>query len=149
MSKILVYTFRTFPYIKELKNEFQEVIVLGKLKDDIDMLCTKIIELRPKFVLGIAKSNRKKSYFEPLTINKFNKSNQVIKHTNKDFFLYVPNLNETNFLITKNPTTSFCNYSMYKVQNFLDENNLEIHFSFTHINQEDINSLKQLFSDAS
>lgn len=37
-SNILVYTFRTSPYLLELKNIFQNVVVFGKLKEDINAL---------------------------------------------------------------------------------------------------------------
>ncbi|HIG94684.1 MAG: hypothetical protein QT05_C0024G0014 [archaeon GW2011_AR13] len=145
MVEILVYTFENFPQINELKNNFGDVFIFKKLREDIDSFCKKIIEVKPKLILGVAKS-KKYSYFEPLTINRFNKSKKVINSLNEEFILDIPNLNNTNFLIRKRPTTSFCNYSMYKIKNFLEENGLEIPFSFVHIKQQDIKLLPNLLN---
>jgi hypothetical protein len=145
MVDILVYTFENFPYINELKGRFDNIFIFKKLKEDIDSFCKKIIEVKPQLILGVAKS-KKYSYFEPLAINVFNRSKKVINHKNEEFFLYVPNLKQTNFLIRKKPITSFCNYSAYKIKNFLDENNLEIPFSFVHVNNKDLKYLPELLS---
>src|SRR3989339_830645 len=111
----------------------------------IDSFCKKILEVKPKLILGVAKS-KKYSYFEPETINRFNKSKKVISSLNEEFILDIPNLDNTNCLIRKRPTTSFCNYSMYKIKNFLEENNLEIPFSFVHIKQQDMKLLSNLLN---
>ena len=141
MNKLLVYTFRTFPDICELKKQFDNVFVLGTLKKDINLLCQKIIQNKPSFILGVAKSTSKDSYFEPLTINQFNKDKKVINHLNQAYDLYVPNLQNTGFTLSKKPTTTFCNYAMYKIECFLRKENMRIDHSFVHLSQDKIKEL--------
>lgn len=147
MKDILIYTFRTFPYIEKLKSKFDDIIVLDKLKRDIDFLCTKIVEVNYKSILGIAKSTKNNSCFEPLTINQFHKGKKVVNGGIENFMLYVPNLDGTNFQISRVPTDSFCNYSMYKIKHFIDKNILKTRFSFAHIIKPDIKFLKKVFTD--
>lgn len=69
--KILIYTYRTFPLIKDLQKLSYTVIVLGKLKKDITILEDIIKRERPTHIIGIAKGN-KQSLFETQTVNSFN-----------------------------------------------------------------------------
>ncbi len=143
MDDILVYTFRTFPEIENLKRLFGKISVLGKIKEDIRDFCDLILKTRPKFVLGIAKSINGRSCFEPYAVNRFNKSKKIAEGA-EQLSLFVPDLRETEFCVSKNLSTSFCNYSMYKIQDFMNSNNLKTHFSFAHINPKDIESLSKI-----
>ena len=137
--KTLIYTFRTFLHIEELKQIFPEVIVFGRLKEDLDNFCKQIMKEKPDMILGIALSND--SVFEPKAINHFNGNLKIIKDGKEELSLFVPNLQNQDFKVSAKPTDSFCNYSMYKIKHFLEENNLDIPFAFTHIKKEDIKKL--------
>jgi hypothetical protein len=132
--KVLVYTFRTFPHIQELKEIFPEVFVLGKLKEDLLIFLSKVKKLEPDLILGIA-HNEKKSQFEPIAVNRFN-NKQVIREGKEQFELFVPN--SRNFNISQKPSTSFCNYSMYWIKYHLNQEKIIIPFSFIHINKKEI-----------
>lgn len=70
-SKILLYTFRTFP--KDLLEEITpkyDVFVISKIKDDLEKLKQLIETNNPANVIGFALS--KDSRQEQLAINRFN-----------------------------------------------------------------------------
>lgn len=139
--KTLVYTFRTFPYLEELKQVFPEVIVFGKLKESLQEFYELIIERNPDLVLGVALSNSGNSYFEPKSINKFNTNAKIIRNGQNELLLFVPNLKKSNFKISPKTSDSFCNYTMYKIKNFLEEKDLNIPFAFSHLKKEQIKEL--------
>lgn len=141
--KTLVYTFRTFPYPHELNSYFPDFFVLGKLKADLQNFCNSIKTSNPDFILGIANSNLG-SYFEPLAINQFNKSSKIRKNGLPELKLFIPELTLTNFKISLNPSSSFCNYSMYTIQHFLEDNNLKIPFAFVHLSKEHMSTLTEM-----
>ncbi len=141
----LVYTFRTFPYQEELKREFGNVFVLGKLKEDLEQFLALILKEKPTLIVGVALADSNYSHFEPITVNRFNKNTKIIKEGEKELLLFVPNLQETTFRISPKQTTSFCNYSVHKISSFLETERLTIPFAFTHIKKEDIKNLKKIF----
>ena len=93
-------------------------------------------------------SNSEHSYFESRTVNRFNRNAKVIKEEKAEFSLFVPPVKENNFRISMKSTSSFCNYSMYKIKSFLETKKLTIQFTFTfiHIKKEDIKSLKKILT---
>lgn len=147
VPKILIYTFRTFPFITTLEEEFDklDITILHKLKNDLDLLSKEIVATKPDIIIGLAKSHSDKSFFEPVTINKFNKSNKVINGSEDLYKLFIPDLIPKNFAISPNPSSTFCNYSMYKISHFLNENNINVKFSFIHISEEGIKQIKEAF----
>jgi len=144
LRKILVYTFRTFPYQEELKREVGDVFVLGRLKEDLERFFRLILKEKPKIIVGVALADSDYSSFEPITINKFNKNTKIIKERKEEFSLFVPKVKKTKFRISLRPTTSFCNYSTYKIKSFLEKEKLKIALTFTHIREEDIKVLKKI-----
>lgn len=144
MMKLLVYTFRTFPCIEELKKEFGEIFILERLKDDLGIFFKLVLKEKPTMILGVALSGNNCSYFEPKTVNIFNKNKKIIKNRKEELSLFVPEIRETNFKISLRSTSSFCNYSMYLIKSFLEQEKLTIPFVFTHIKKEDIKSLKKI-----
>lgn len=143
--QILVYTFRTFPYLEELKKTFPRVIIFGKLKEDLQKFCSLISQEKPDIILGLALSTQG-SFFEPKTINQFNRNRKVVKGGKRELDLFVPDLNESNFKKSLNPSNSFCNYSMYKIKNFLEQKDIDIPFSFSHLEREQIKELPGLLN---
>ena len=147
-----MYTFRTFPDGKELKKEFGKIFILGKLKEDLERFWRIILEQKPTIILGVALSNSEHSYFEPKTVNQFNRTAKITKEGKAELSLFVPQsaclfVKETTFRISAKATSSFCNYSMYGVKSFLEREKLTIPFTFIHIKKEDINDLNKIFTE--
>lgn len=135
---ILVYTFRTFPYTEDLSDIFPNIVIIRKLKEDLEIFYDLIIKQNPDLILGVALSNSTNSIFEPIAINQFHKKSKVIKDGKPKLSLFVPEVEGTDFNISSKPTDSFCNYSMYKVQSFLEKNKINTSFSFCHIKKKQI-----------
>ena len=131
MSNIIVYTFRTFPEIEKLREIFGEVFVFGKLKEDLKKF-TKIIETKkPKYILGVAKG-KSVSQLEKYAINKFGKTGKIDKDGLEQIELYIPKELEKDFKISTKQTSSFCNWTMYKIGSYLLENKLKTKLIFVH-----------------
>ncbi len=142
--KLLVYTFRTFPYAEELEREFGEIFVLGKLKEDLERFKKLILQEKPTIILGVASSNLDQSYFEAKTVNRFNKNKKITKEGKLELSLFIPQIKETAFKISSKTTSSFCNYSMYRIKSFLEQEKLTIPFLFVHLTKRDIKKLKEI-----
>lgn len=137
---IILYTFKTFPWIEELKKDFPDVFIFGKLKEDFERFCEEIEEKNPDWIIGIAKG--RKSSWESGAVNKFNKGG-VIKGGVERYELYIPD--KPLFKIQENPQTTFCNWTAFKIKNFLEKDYYKTKFSFLHIAKEDINSFLDAF----
>lgn len=144
MRKTLTYTFRTFPYKDDLP--FTKVSVFGKLTDDIKIFCNEILTIKPDRIVGFAKSTEKFSTIEKYTTNQFNRNKKVLSIAPDVYELDVPAELTKLFRVRTTPTKSFCNLSMFKIKHFLQENNLNIPFTFIHVLQNDlkIRSIKYL-----
>lgn len=142
-GKMLVYTFRTFPYQNELRKEFDDLFILGKLKEDLQRFFKLIREEKPILIMGVALADSKQSFFEPRTINKFHRIGKVTREGKEEFLLFVPDLQNKIFKISRNPSSTFCNYSMYKIKFFLEQEKLAVPLAVTHIKREDIKRLKE------
>lgn len=129
---VWLYTFRTYPKIEQLK-KIGDVTVLGSLKKDIEELCNRLLAVEPEYILGVADMKRK-SVMEPLAINKIHKG-IINKAGLKELKLFVPS--PTLFEVSVNPTHTFCNYSMYKIAEFIEKSNLKTKLMFVHLNGKD------------
>jgi hypothetical protein len=116
-------------------------MVLGKLKESLQDFFDLVLEKNPDIILGVALSNSGNSFFEPKTINQFNENAKVEKIGKDEFLLFVPNIKESNFKISSKPSDSFCNYTMYKIKNFLEQKDIDIPFAFSHLKKEQIKEL--------
>lgn len=142
-SNILIYTFSTFPYINELKKVFKNIIVLKKVKMDLFEL-TKNLKKYPKIQIiwiAISKSNSK---MESICINQFNKNWKVIKEA--EYYKFDLDKLDINLKVNTKPTTYFCNYSMFYIKHFIENNNIDTKVSFLHINKQDIPLLLEYIS---
>jgi|GEM_PF-949912 len=148
MNEFIIYTFRTFPHKKELEKCFGTIFVLHNLKKDLITLTEKIKKEKPVYILGIAKSMGKYSVIEHTAVNQFNRKGIIDKNGKRILSLSIPKDICDEFSLSKKITTSFCNYSMYKVQKFLDDKHLPIPFSFVHVSEKNISSLPFLFIDS-
>jgi len=141
MKSILIYTFRTFPYIQQLNEITDDIFVLNRLKKDILKLENLIIDDNFDYIIGIAKSN-KKSVFETKGVNLFNKHN-IFKKGKDAYSLDYPKNGYIDIGLNNSYTTSFCNWGIYNVAKIVNDNNLSVNHSFCHILKEDIPILKQ------
>ncbi|MCA9381716.1 hypothetical protein KC678_05600 [Candidatus Dojkabacteria bacterium] len=130
MSKILIYSFRTFLYINDLPIE---PFIFYKLKESLTQFEKLILEEKPSYIIGIA-DNKRSSRFESQTVNIFNQ-NKVLRGGKNKFDLSVINI---PLKINKGFTTSFCNWTAYRISDFLLKGNMKISHSFIHLNRNDI-----------
>lgn len=130
-NNMVVYTFRTFPEIEKLKENFGEVFVFGKLKEDLEKFIKIIETKKPKYVLGVAKT-KNVSQFEKYAINKFGQMGTINKNGLSKIELYVPKKIDKGFQISTKTTNSFCNWTMYKIGEYLLKYGLDIKFMFVH-----------------
>ncbi len=135
-NSVFLYTFRTNPHKDKLKEKFPGLFIFGKLNEDFVRLSKKIIQDNPDLIIGLAKSN--KSCFESRTINRFNNGN-IIKNGKEEFNLFMPP--SKLFSVSIKPTTSFCNWTMYKISNLIEKNKLSSKFIFIHYREKDYNNL--------
>jgi signal recognition particle receptor subunit beta len=135
--KTLTYTFRTFPFKEKIPSAF----VFGKLNEDFKMFSNKILIERPDLIVGIA-NNSNNSRFEKLTINRFNKIKKISRNGPDSFELNLPP--NPSFSISINTTDSFCNWTTYKIKEFLKNNSLNTKLIFVHINEKDLNKLSPI-----
>jgi hypothetical protein len=139
---ILFYTFRTNTFKGELKESFPDLFVFGKLNEDFVEFRKRVIEDKPGLIIGCAKSDR--SCFEIKAINKFNSGN-IIREGKDKFDLFVPSFGL--FRKSLMPTTSFCNWTMYKISDLIEEQRLDSKLSFIHFKEEDYPKLIRLIED--
>lgn len=139
---MLVYTFRSYPHLKELERIFPDVFVFGSLRDDI-VLFRELIKDTGSNVLGIADSVGQ-SRIEPIAINKFNNGKLEMAGPDEVGLFLDPCLDALE--IAKKPTSTFCNWTMYRIQRFIDEERLKCKLTFVHINANDLSKLSVLTS---
>lgn len=141
MNNILIYTFRTFPWIEDIKSISKDIVVLDTLKEDILEIEKNLKENKYALVLGIAKS-RDISVFETKGVNKFNKG-KILTDGKESYPLYFPKQGFESIKVNKRYTTSFCNWGMYMVSKLIEESSPESKHIFVHIKEEDIPVLKK------
>lgn len=133
--KIITYTFRTFPRIKELEQIFGKVFVFGKLNVDFKRFVQELEREKPELVLGIALSSQH-SRIETKALNVFGKNKQI---TSGGKQLYKLEKIDLPFVESTSTTTSFCNWTAYKIASLETFPN-----AFIHINENDMKSLNKL-----
>lgn len=140
-QRLLIYTFRTFPWIHELETQFGEVFVFGKLKEDLIKFEKLISRIEPKLILGAAKSNHKFSHFKREAVNRFGKG-KILPNCPESINLFVPDLTGTSFKICQNPGNTFCNWVMYRVGLIIKDKNCRQ--MFCHTAEKDIEKISQI-----
>lgn len=131
--KILVYSFRTFPLLKELEFEFGDIFIFSSLKKDLAAFEEKVIKTNPDIIIGFAKA-QKDTRLESFAVNKFNKNGQVEKGGAEKIPLFAP---EIGVKVVQGSTRSFCNWTMYKIASLLKGNKLTTKIMFIHVSAAD------------
>lgn len=134
MKFMVVYSFRTFPRVEPLS---ENVFIFSKLKENLEVLKQRIGSEQPKYLIGVAASSGL-SRVEPVAINKFNQ-NPINKHGKAELNLFVPE--GTPFQPSKSPTYSFCNWTMYKLQEEINDRGYHTKLIFFHIKVEELGKL--------
>lgn len=125
---MILYTFRTNKHTKK----FKDIFIFGKLKEDFKSFTELIQKKNPKLIIGLAEV-KAKTRIESIAVNRFGKTGIINKAGKKLYKLHVPK--DLPFPISKKPTTSFCNWTMYKISE------LGIPVTFIHFNVMDIKSV--------
>lgn len=136
MNNILIYTFRTFPWLEDIKSISKDIVVLDTLRADIFEIEKYLKENKYALVLGIAKS-QDISVFETKGVNQFNKG-KILTEGKDEYPLYFPKQGFEDIKVNKRYTTSFCNWGMYMVAKLVEENSPQSKHVFVHIKGEDI-----------
>lgn len=134
-----VYTFRTFPGLRELEKEFPNLFVFGSLKSDLEKFKLRLQTTRPSLILGVARSDAA-SRIESVAVNRFGKGNRVTQGGRDSYPLEAEVWRET-FPVATNATHSFCNWTMYKLCEFIEREGLPTRLSFVHLNPSELDVL--------
>jgi pyrrolidone-carboxylate peptidase len=111
------------------------------MNEDFDKFSKIILEEKPDFVLGIAKSPQDYSQFESIAINYFNKS-KISKNGPEQHSLFTPIFKP--IYISDKPTNSFCNWTMYKISDLIKKEKLDTKLIFLHVKVSSIDILLKL-----
>jgi len=136
MNNILIYTFRTFPWLEDIKSISKDIVVLNTLKVDILEVEKKFKQNKYALLLGIAKG-RDISVFETKGVNQFNKG-KILSDGKNSYPLYFPKQGFENIKVNKGYTTSFCNWGMYMISKLIEESSPRSKHVFVHIKGENI-----------
>lgn len=139
--KIIAHTFRTFPFKQEVEDIFGKTFVFGKLKADFEEF-SNTIKNDVDYIVGVALSE-KETRIEPLAVNQFSGDKKIEKDGAEQIELFIPSFNK--FHIAPKYTSSFCNWTIYKIANYIALNSLKTKLIFVHINKYDINKLNEFF----
>jgi len=140
MSSVVAYTFKTFPKTSLLEKEFPHLFIFDKLKQDIEPFCAYLLKVKPDFVIGVAHS-KTKSVFEPIAINNIH-GHKISAAEPEELALNTPSC--PSFPPSPRPSNSFCNYSMFKIQSFINQQQLPSKQIFAHLMLEDIPRLPKI-----
>lgn len=131
----LYYTFKTNRHIDQLAEKLKPLFVFGSLKSDLKQLAELIATQRPAQIIGIA-IIKGGSRWETKAVNVFNSTKKVSSSGKAGYDLKVPT--GTTLGISNRTTTTFCNWTMYKISQLIDQNNYKTSLSFVHLNPNDI-----------
>lgn len=140
---VLAYTFRTFPALAELQEMFNsEVFIFGKLRDDLVAFKQLIDSTQPDIIFGTATAGR--SRFEPIASNRFGRNGSVIANGPSVLPLATPYVIPKGFSLAAAPTHTFCNWTMYQIQTYLQANHPNTRLVFAHTRLQDIKLLRNV-----
>jgi hypothetical protein len=109
------------------------------IQKEIETFKDIIITQNPDHIIGIAAFRT--TQFESKAINQFNKSKTVSVKGKDSYNLSIPKI---GCKIHKSAYDSFCNWSSYKVSEFVDKWGLSSQVSFLHCTLEDNVMIKKL-----
>ena len=131
----IYYTFRTNKDITRIKESGKFLFVFGNLKQDLQKFFNILSESAVDSIVGLAEI-KGVSRVESVAVNAFGKNKKICKSGPDSFKLDL--LKDNIFKVSKSHTTSFCNWTMYKISEHIQNNKLLIKHSFIHYNKADI-----------
>lgn len=137
MKRFLLYSFLNFPFADLIQHPIE--FSFHKLKDDLIEFKSLIKIQKPDLIIGIAKSPNLKSRFETKAVNIFNKIKTIDKKGIEQYELSFPIDGYRDIALNKKYTDSFCNWTMYKIAQYLEGSNTKL--QFIHISENDLKYL--------
>ncbi|WKZ30305.1 MAG: hypothetical protein QY314_00850 [Candidatus Dojkabacteria bacterium] len=135
----LFYTFRTFPTLLLSSLELQNApFIFGNLKQDLINFQDSFTKHRPTQIIGFAKGSY--SRFETITINHFGRNKRVLATDIESYVLHFPHNGFGNIKLSRRPTNTFCNWTMFQIAHIAKPLNIPV--QFIHIAPKDILDLK-------
>ncbi len=144
MHSTLVYSFRTNKDVDLFRNAGIGVFEFGKLKEDLLIFCEMIKQIHPTRIIGIS-AVVGESRFETEAVNVFGKHGTVNMGGRDRYQLHVPT--EKPFATSKKPTTSFCNWTMYKLSEVVEGSSANV--TFLHYTKADLPLVLEYLQSAS
>lgn len=133
----LFYTFRTNRFIEHFTDCGVDLFVFGPLKRDLGRFTELVEQLKPTHIVGLATVNGR-SRWETVAANNFNGKNIVASGIGT-YELSVPE--STQFRLSKRTTSSFCNWTMYKIAELVALKRLKSKVLFLHFNPAEVNNV--------
>lgn len=144
--RTLIYSFRTNRHKEFLQQSFEHVFIFeNTLKEEFERLKTLILTKKPDWIIGIGMIKRKRAVFDYAAINKFHKNGSVTKNGKEEYPLFIPDDGAQSFKKAPFTTNSFCNWTAYKIAEFIEKNNLQIKSSFIHLHEDFLPDLQKNF----
>lgn len=137
MNNCLIYTFKNFPYKSALRHS---VFEFHRLKADLTIFEAEIQRLKPRIIIGVAKSFSSISRFESKAVNIFNQSKKVDKLGVAEYSLNYPVNGFKAIGVSTSFTDSFCNWTIYRISQLLVDT--ESKLQFIHIAEPDLPDLE-------
>ena len=104
------------------------IVSIGRqMRRDLDALAERILAERPELVVGLGRSNA--SRYEQATQNLFH-GREIIKGAPIEYPLYIP---DADWPTNNGLTSSFCNWSAYRLAHFIATNDLPTKLAFLHL----------------
>lgn len=131
----MYYTFRTNKHIDEIKALNSPVFIFGNLKKDLKEFCSILEQGNIDTIIGLAEIHGQ-TRIESTAINKFGKDKKVNNKGLEKYEMHI--LKDSKHRVSGEHTTSFCNWAMYKIAEYIKNNKLNIRHSFIHFNKADV-----------
>lgn len=137
---MLIYSFRSYKELPQLKDSHPNLFVFGKLKQDFPVFCDRLAAERPEWIIGVANPISSSSQIEVETINCFNRSKKILSGEPEAYPLFIP---ASQLKIATQPSDSFCNWTMYRISHYLKTKAVSSKLVFTHANFVDFQTLRE------
>jgi len=142
---MLIYSFRSNSDLPILLKLFPDLFIFGELNKDMERFSAFQNKRGTTKVFGLAKIASGYSRFETKAVNRFQKSYKVNRYNDCDeYSLQIPegvSVLKNRFKMSKSCTSSFCNWTMYKIAEMKEKNQEKFEFHFCHYKIDDLDAL--------
>ncbi len=130
MKNKIIYSFQSNKNYLQLESLSSHIFLFGALKKDISDFFKIIDSTKPDLITGIGNSSN--FVIEGVAVNKFNKNGKISKSGKEFYDLYLPEQFTDIAPVSSKQTVSFCNWTAYKISEYIDKNNLTTKNSLIH-----------------